>query len=54
VLPYDRTAAQILSDGALSSPKTLRRAALMRAASSLAGRLADSTAAPSTAEAVAG
>ena len=53
-LPDDRPAAEVLSDGALSSPKTLRRAALMRAASSLAGRLADSTAAPSTAEAVAG
>jgi hypothetical protein len=53
-LPGDRPAAEVLSDGALSSPKTLRRAALMRAASSLAGRLADSTAAPSTAEAVAG
>jgi hypothetical protein len=54
VLPYDRTAAEVLSDGALSSPKTLRRAALMRAASSLAGRLAGSTGASSTAEAVAG
>src|SRR3954447_20025481 len=54
VLPYDRTAAEILSDGAPSSPKTLRRAALMRAASSVAGKLADSTGASSTAEAVAG
>src|SRR3954468_20005568 len=54
VLPYDRTAAEILSDGTPSSPKTLRRAALMRAASSVAGKLADSTGASSTAEAVAG
>lgn len=53
-LPYDRAAAEVLSDGALSSPKTVRRAALMRAASSLAGNLADSTGAPSTPEAVAG
>jgi hypothetical protein len=54
VLPYDRTAAEILSDGALSSPKTLRRAALMRAASALAGKLAGSIGTLATAEAVAG
>jgi MinD-like ATPase involved in chromosome partitioning or flagellar assembly len=54
VLPYDRTAAEILSDGALSSPKALRRAALMRAASSLAGKLGDSSGASSVVEAVAG
>lgn len=54
VLPYDRTAAEVLSDGALSSPKALRRAALMRAASSLAGKLAGSSRTPATAEAVAG
>ena len=54
VLPYDRTAAQVLSDGATSSMKALRRSALMRAASSLAGQLADNADAFSTAEAVAG
>ena len=47
-LPYDRTAAAVLSDGAMSSMKTLRRSALLRAASGLAAELAD------TAEAVAG
>jgi septum formation inhibitor-activating ATPase MinD len=40
VLPHDRTAAAVLSDGAMSSPKTLRRSALLRAASSLARDLA--------------
>jgi MinD-like ATPase involved in chromosome partitioning or flagellar assembly len=54
VLPHDRTAAAVLSDGAMSSTKTLRRSALLRAASSLAGELADSAAAPSTADPVAG
>jgi len=48
VLPYDRTAAAVLSDGAMSSMKTLRRSALLRAASGLAAELAE------TAEAVAG
>ena len=42
-LPYDRTAAQVLSDGATTSPKTLQRSALLRAASSLATRLATPT-----------
>ena len=54
VLPYDRTAAEILSDGASSSPKTLRRAALMRAASSLAEGLVGPSRTLATAEAVAG
>lgn len=54
VLPYDRTAAEVLSDGALSSPKALRRAALMRAASSLAGKLAGCSRTPAAAKAVAG
>jgi hypothetical protein len=54
VLPYDPRAAAVLSDGAMSSMKTLRRSALLRAASSLAGELADSAEASSTAEAVAG
>jgi hypothetical protein len=54
VLPYDRTAAEILSDGALSSPKTLRRTALMRSASSLSARLAGPGAASAAVEAVAG
>jgi MinD-like ATPase involved in chromosome partitioning or flagellar assembly len=53
-LPDDRTAAEVLSDGALSSPKTLRRSALLRAASSLAGKLAHPAGAPDVAEAVAG
>jgi MinD-like ATPase involved in chromosome partitioning or flagellar assembly len=48
VLPHDPRAAAVLSDGAMSSIKTLRRSLLLRAASSLAGQLADS------AEAVAG
>jgi predicted NBD/HSP70 family sugar kinase len=48
VLPHDPRAAAVLSDGAMSSMKTLRRSPLLRAASSLAGQLADS------AEAVAG
>ncbi len=47
-LPYDWTAAAVLSEGAMSSMKTLRRSALLRAASGLAAELAD------TAEAVAG
>ena len=54
VLPYDRTAAAVLSDGAMSSMKALRRSALLRAASSLAGKLANTVEALSTAEAVAG
>jgi hypothetical protein len=53
-LPYDWTAAAVLSDGAMSSMKTLRRSALLRAASSVAGTLANSAEAFSTAEAVAG
>ncbi|WP_336031631.1 hypothetical protein [Geodermatophilus sp. FMUSA9-8] len=53
VLPYDPSAAAALSDGAVSSMKTLRRSALMRAASSLAGELADSAEASSIAEAAA-
>jgi MinD-like ATPase involved in chromosome partitioning or flagellar assembly len=48
VLPHDPRAAAVLSDGAMSSMKTLRRSPLLRAASSLAGALAGS------AEAVAG
>ncbi len=54
VLPYDPRAAAVLSDGAMSSMKTLRRSALLRAASSLVGELADSAEASTTAEAVAG
>ena len=54
VRPDDPRAAAALSDGAVSSMKTLRRSALMRAASSLAGELAGSTEASSIAEAVAG
>ena len=53
-LPYDRTAAQALSDGAVVSPKTLQRSALLRAASSLAKTLTSSTEASRVAEAVAG
>jgi hypothetical protein len=53
-LPYDRTAAEVLSDGAMSSTKALRRSALLRAASSLAGKLANTVEPLSTAEAVAG
>lgn len=52
-LPYDRVTAEILSDGTMSSPKTLRRGALMRAASLLAGKLADSSVAFPIVEAVA-
>lgn len=54
VLPYDRTAAAVLSDGAMSSMKALRRSALIRVASSLAAKLAYTAAPSSTAEAVAG
>jgi len=54
VLPDDRTAATALSDGAMSSAKALRRSALLRAASSLAGDLAASTGVSSTAEQAAG
>jgi hypothetical protein len=54
VLPYDRAAAAVLSDGARSSMKALRRSALLRAASSLAGKLADTAEASSTPQAVAG
>lgn len=53
-LPYDRTAAQALSDGATVSPKTLQRSALLRAASSLAKTLTSPTEASRVAEAVAG
>jgi Flp pilus assembly CpaE family ATPase len=53
-LPYDRTAAQALSDGAVVSPKTLQRSALLRAASSLAKTLTSSTEASRVAEVVAG
>jgi hypothetical protein len=53
-LPYDRTTAQALSDGALVSPKTLQRSALLRAASSLANTLTSPTKASRVAEAVAG
>jgi hypothetical protein len=53
-LPYDRTAAQVFSDGATTSPRTLQRSALLRAASALAGRLAIATEAPRAAEAVSG
>jgi hypothetical protein len=54
VLPYDRAAAAVLSDGAMSSMKALRRSALLRAASSLAGTLAETAEASSTPQAVAG
>jgi hypothetical protein len=53
-LPYDRTTAQALSDGATVSPKTLRRSALLRAASSLAQTLTNPVEASRVAEAVAG
>ena len=53
-LPYDRTTAQALSDGATVSPKTLRRSALLRAASSLAQTLTSPMEASRVAEAVAG
>jgi MinD superfamily P-loop ATPase len=53
-LPYDRTAAQALSDGATVNPKTLQRSALLRAASSVAKTLTSSTEASRLAEAVAG
>ena len=53
-LPYDRTTAQALSDGATVSSKTLQRSALLRAASSLAKTLTSPTEASRVAEAVAG
>ena len=53
-LPYDRTTAQALSDGATVSPKTLRRSALLRAASSLGQTLTSPVEASRVAEAVAG
>src|SRR4051794_24565681 len=53
-LPYDRTAAAVLSDGAISSAKPLRRSALLRGSWSLAGRLAVTTATCPADEAVAG
>ncbi len=53
VLPYDPRSAAVLSDGAMSSMKTLRRSALLRAASSLAGVLADFVEVSATTEAVA-
>ncbi|CCH88559.1 conserved protein of unknown function; putative ATPase domain [Modestobacter italicus] len=43
VLPEDRAAAAVLSDGARLSTKAMQRSALMRAAASLAGTLAAST-----------
>jgi hypothetical protein len=53
-LPYDRTAAHALSDGATVSPKTLQRSALLRAASHLATTLTSPTEASPVAQAVAG
>jgi hypothetical protein len=43
VLPEDRAAAAVLSDGARMNIKALQRSALLRAATSLASRLAAST-----------
>ncbi|WP_299960141.1 hypothetical protein [uncultured Modestobacter sp.] len=54
VLPEDRGTAAVLSDGARLSTKAMQRSALMRAATSLAGRLAASTERSSEAAVVAG
>jgi hypothetical protein len=54
VLPDDRTAAAVLSDAGTASLKTMRRSALLRAATSLAVELVASTEHVVAAEAVAG
>ncbi|WP_254781871.1 hypothetical protein [Modestobacter sp. DSM 44400] len=54
VLPDDRTAAAVLSDAGTASLKTMRRSALLRAATSLAVQLVASTEHVAAAEAVAG
>ena len=50
--PHDRSAAQVLSDGATVRPKAMQRSALLRAASSLAKTLASPAEASHIAEAV--
>lgn len=53
-LPYDPTAAQVLSDGATASVKAVQRSALLRAASSLAKALNVPAKAADVADAVTG
>ena len=54
VLPEDRAAATVLSDGGRMSVKSMRRSSLMRAATSLASKLAASAESASDVAAVAG
>lgn len=54
VLPEDRAAATVLSDGGRMSVKSMRRSSLMRAATSLASKLAASAESSSDVAAVAG